>query len=82
MQLKNKKLFRQKCYVDGEWLDADSGETVEVSNPADGVGPRDDSEDGGGRDPPRHRGGQCGVAGLAGPDRQGTLASSCAAGTT
>ena len=36
MQLKNKKLFRQKCYVDGEWLDADSGETVEVSNPADG----------------------------------------------
>ncbi len=36
MKLSNAALFRQKCYVDGEWLDADSGETVEVTNPADG----------------------------------------------
>ena len=36
MKLSNNALFRQKCYVDGGWLDADSGETVEVTNPADG----------------------------------------------
>lgn len=34
MQLKDKKLFRQQCYVDGEWVDADSGETFDVNNPA------------------------------------------------
>jgi len=34
MQLKDKSLFRQQCYIDGAWLDADSGETVNVNNPA------------------------------------------------
>ena len=29
-------LFRQQCYVDGKWIDADSGETLEVTNPANG----------------------------------------------
>ncbi|MEQ8196192.1 MAG: aldehyde dehydrogenase family protein, partial [Rhodospirillales bacterium] len=33
--LKNSKLFRQKCYVNGQWVDADGGGTVEVTNPAD-----------------------------------------------
>lgn len=33
MQLKDKKLFRQQCYVDGEWVDADSGDTFNVNNP-------------------------------------------------
>ena len=32
MQLSDKKLFRQQCYVDGEWVDADSGEKIAVSN--------------------------------------------------
>lgn len=36
MQLKNASLFRQKCYLGGVWLDADSGETIAVSNPATG----------------------------------------------
>jgi len=36
MQLKNSALFRQQCYVDGVWADADSGETIAVSNPANG----------------------------------------------
>jgi len=36
MQLKNKALFRQQCYIDGVWADADSGETITVSNPANG----------------------------------------------
>ncbi|MBT5414937.1 MAG: NADP-dependent succinate-semialdehyde dehydrogenase [Rhodospirillaceae bacterium] len=35
MDIKDKSLFRQQCYIDGEWVDADSGETVEVNNPAD-----------------------------------------------
>jgi len=35
MQLKDKTLFRQQCYVDGKWVDADSRATISVNNPAD-----------------------------------------------
>jgi len=35
-QLKDPALFRQQCYVDGGWIDADSGATIEVTNPATG----------------------------------------------
>ncbi len=35
-ELKDMSLFRQQCYIDGQWQDADSGETIEVANPADG----------------------------------------------
>ena len=35
MQLTDADLFRQKCFVDGGWIDADSGETIAVNNPAD-----------------------------------------------
>jgi succinate-semialdehyde dehydrogenase/glutarate-semialdehyde dehydrogenase len=34
MQLKDKSLFRQQCYIDGAWADADSGDTINVNNPA------------------------------------------------
>ena len=34
MKLKDPSLFRQQCYIDGEWVDADSGETIPVTNPA------------------------------------------------
>jgi len=34
MQLKDKSLFRQQCHIDGAWADADSGETLKVTNPA------------------------------------------------
>ena len=34
MQLSDKKLFRQQCYLDGAWVDADSGDTFDVNNPA------------------------------------------------
>ncbi len=37
MQLNDPSLFRQQCYIDGAWCDADSGETIEVRNPADGA---------------------------------------------
>jgi succinate-semialdehyde dehydrogenase/glutarate-semialdehyde dehydrogenase len=30
-------LFRQQCYINGEWLDADSKLTFPVTNPADGA---------------------------------------------
>ena len=35
MKLKDRKLFRQKCYVDGAWVGADDGATFRVNNPAD-----------------------------------------------
>ena len=34
MKLQDKSLFRQQCYIDGAWVDADSGETINVNNPA------------------------------------------------
>jgi len=36
-QLKDAKLFREQCYVNGEWIDAGSKETITVTNPADGT---------------------------------------------
>lgn len=36
LDLKDKKLFRQQCYINGSWLDADSSESVDVTNPATG----------------------------------------------
>ncbi|HDL98533.1 MAG TPA: aldehyde dehydrogenase family protein, partial [Desulfobacteraceae bacterium] len=37
MRLKNPELFRQQCFVAGEWIAAKSGKTFEVYNPATGV---------------------------------------------
>ncbi|UKJ74389.1 NADP-dependent succinate-semialdehyde dehydrogenase [Azospirillum brasilense] len=34
--MKDAELLRFQCFVDGRWVDADSGKTVEVTNPADG----------------------------------------------
>ena len=34
--LKDPALFRQQCYVDGAWIDADAGGAVAVTNPATG----------------------------------------------
>lgn len=34
MQLKDTSLFRQQAYIDGCWVDADSGQTISVNNPA------------------------------------------------
>lgn len=36
MKLSDPKLFRQQCYINGAWVDADSGETIDVTNPATG----------------------------------------------
>ncbi|NLY33330.1 MAG: NADP-dependent succinate-semialdehyde dehydrogenase [Alcaligenaceae bacterium] len=34
LKLKNPGLFRQQCYINGVWCDADVGETIQVINPA------------------------------------------------
>ncbi len=34
--LKDGDLFRQQCYIGGQWVDADSGETIPVTDPATG----------------------------------------------
>src|SRR5918912_707392 len=36
LKLKDQKLFRQQCYIDGKWVDADSGKGTSVHNPATG----------------------------------------------
>ncbi len=36
LNLKDKNLFRQQCYINGQWLDADNGESIDVTNPATG----------------------------------------------
>jgi succinate-semialdehyde dehydrogenase/glutarate-semialdehyde dehydrogenase len=35
--LKDSQLFRDRCYVDGQWIDADSKKRFEVDNPAEGA---------------------------------------------
>ncbi|NWL47429.1 NADP-dependent succinate-semialdehyde dehydrogenase I [Pseudomonas hunanensis] len=37
MRLQAPDLFRQQAYINGEWLDADNGQTIKVTNPATGV---------------------------------------------
>ena len=34
LHIKDQSLFRQQCYIDGQWVDGDDGATLEVTNPA------------------------------------------------
>ena len=36
LKLKDPKLLRNQCYVDGQWVDAEGGKTLAVTNPATG----------------------------------------------
>jgi len=36
IKLKDMSLFRQQCYIDGQWADADDKKTIAVHNPATG----------------------------------------------
>ena len=36
LKLKDGTLFRQQCYIGGEWANADSGKTINVTDPATG----------------------------------------------
>ena len=33
--LKDQNLFKQQCFINGEWIDSDSGDTFDVYNPSD-----------------------------------------------
>ena len=36
MKLRNHALYRRQCHINGQWVDAADGGTIEVTNPADG----------------------------------------------
>ncbi|HJV06942.1 MAG TPA: NADP-dependent succinate-semialdehyde dehydrogenase [Chromobacteriaceae bacterium] len=36
LNLKDPSLLKQQCYLNGEWVDADNGATIDVINPANG----------------------------------------------
>lgn len=36
MKLNDSNLFRQQALINGEWLDANDGEVIDVTNPANG----------------------------------------------
>ena len=36
MSALSSRLFKQQCYINGQWMDAKSGETIDVTNPATG----------------------------------------------
>ena len=36
IQLRDQRLFREHCYIDGAWVDADDGRTIKVTDPANG----------------------------------------------
>ncbi|WP_049011671.1 aldehyde dehydrogenase family protein, partial [Citrobacter koseri] len=36
MQLNDPTLFRQQAFIEGQWRDARSGDTIAVTNPANG----------------------------------------------
>src|ERR671920_680935 len=37
LSLKDAKLFREQCYIDGTWADAEGSKTIAVHNPATGA---------------------------------------------
>ena len=34
MDISNKSLLKDKCYIDGEWVNSNSKETINVNNPS------------------------------------------------
>ena len=34
-QLKDQSLFKQNCFINGEWVNSDNGDTFDVVNPSD-----------------------------------------------
>ena len=34
MEIKNKNLFREQCYINGEWVNSNNKEIIEVNNPS------------------------------------------------
>ena len=36
MELKNNELFKENCFIGGKWIESNSGEKIDVDNPANG----------------------------------------------
>ena len=34
MDISNKKLFKQQCFINGEWVDSQNNKSIDVNNPA------------------------------------------------
>ena len=34
MDITNKKLFKQQCFIDGEWINSQNKQIIKVNNPA------------------------------------------------
>ena len=34
MDISNKSLIKDKCYVNGEWINSNNGELIDVNNPS------------------------------------------------
>jgi len=34
MEIKNKNLFREQCYINGEWVNSNNKEIIKVNNPS------------------------------------------------
>ncbi len=73
LALKDGALLRQQCFIDGQWVDADSGATFGVVNPATGARIGTVPDLGAERNAPRHRSCQQGMAGVARQDGQGAF---------
>ena len=82
IQLSDQRLFREQCYVDGAWIDADDGRTIKVTDPATGetIGTVPSARRR--RDAPGDRGRRARPAGLAGEDRQGARGDPAHAGSS
>ena len=34
MNLKNEKLFKQECFINGDWVKSNNNQTLDVNNPS------------------------------------------------
>ena len=78
MQLKDQKLFRQQCYIDGEWVERRQRRTIPVTNPATGETLGTVPKMGAEETRRAIEAAERGAAGLARQDRQGARRRSCA----
>ncbi len=72
MKLHDEKLFRQHCYIDGEWVDAIGRATIRVTNPANGETLGTVPKMGAEETRRAIEAADRALAGVARPDRQGT----------
>ena len=82
LPLKDPTLFRQANYIDGKWVQADSGKTIVVKNPATGEAIGEVPAHGRRRDTPRHRGGAPRASPPGAPCWRRNVRRSCASCTT